>query len=275
MYQINIENLLKSGAHFGHPTSKWNPNFKKYIVAKKNGIHIIDLQETSRALEKASREIVKIVQGGGNVLFVGTKKQAQVAVQEAADRCGMYYVVERWLGGTLTNFATIKKSIRRLISLEKESGELYASLTKKEINMMERERIKLADLHRGIKDMKHLPAALFIIDGNYEMTAIKEAKRLGIPTFGIIDSNTDPNVIDFAIPANDDSIRTIQLITETISNVIIEARGGSIDDGSDKEVNVETVETETAVEETVNEENTEEVVEEVERVEEVTEQNEE
>ena len=275
MYQINVENLLKSGAHFGHPTSKWNPNFKKYIVAKKNGIHIIDLQETSRALEKASREIVKIVQGGGNVLFVGTKKQAQVAVQEAADRCGMYYVVERWLGGTLTNFATIKKSIRRLISLEKESGELYASLTKKEINMMERERIKLADLHRGIKDMKHLPAGLFIIDGNYEMTAIKEAKRLGIPTFGIIDSNTDPNVIDFAIPANDDSIRTIQLITETISNVIIEARGGSIDDGSDKEVNVETVETETAVEETVNEENTEEVVEEVETVEEVTEENEE
>ena len=275
MYQINVENLLKSGAHFGHPTSKWNPNFKKYIVAKKNGIHIIDLQETSRGLEKASREIVKIVQGGGNVLFVGTKKQAQVAVQEAADRCGMYYVVERWLGGTLTNFATIKKSIRRLISLEKESGELYASLTKKEINMMERERIKLADLHRGIKDMKHLPAALFIIDGNYEMTAIKEAKRLGIPTFGIIDSNTDPNVIDFAIPANDDSIRTIQLITETISNVIIEARGGSIDDGSDKEVNVETVEIETTVEETVNEETTEKVVEEVETVEEVTEENEE
>ena len=131
MYQIDVENLLKSGAHFGHPTSKWNPNFKKYIVAKKNGIHIIDLQETQRAIDKACREIVRIVQGGGNVLFVGTKKQAQVAIQEAADRCGMYYVVERWLGGTLTNFATIKKSIRRLISLEKESGELYASLTKK------------------------------------------------------------------------------------------------------------------------------------------------
>ncbi len=233
MIQTNVENLLKTGAHFGHPTSKWNPNFKKYIVAKKNGIHIIDLQETQRTLDKSIREIVKIVQNGGNVLFVGTKKQAQVAIQEAADKCGMYYVVERWLGGTLTNFSTIKKSIRRLITLEKESGELYASLTKKEITMMERERIKLADLHRGIKDMKHLPAALFIIDGNFEQTAIKEAKRLGIPTFGIVDSNTDPNVVDFPIPANDDSIRTIQLIADTISNAIIEAKGGNNQETSD------------------------------------------
>lgn len=233
MIQTKVENLLKTGAHFGHPTSKWNPNFKKYIVAKKNGIHIIDLQETQRTLDKSIREIVKIVQNGGNVLFVGTKKQAQVAIQEAADKCGMYYVVERWLGGTLTNFSTIKKSIRRLISLEKESGELYASLTKKEITMMERERIKLADLHRGIKDMKHLPAALFIIDGNFEQTAIKEAKRLGIPTFGIVDSNTDPNVVDFPIPANDDSIRTIQLIADTISNAIIEAKGGTNQEVSD------------------------------------------
>ena len=233
MTQTNVENLLKTGAHFGHPTSKWNPNFKKYIVAKKNGIHIIDLQETQRTLDKSIREIVKIVQNGGNVLFVGTKKQAQVAIQEAADKCGMYYVVERWLGGTLTNFSTIKKSIRRLISLEKESGELYASLTKKEITMMERERIKLADLHRGIKDMKHLPAALFIIDGNFEQTAIKEAQRLGIPTFGIVDSNTDPNVVDFPIPANDDSIRTIQLIADTISNAIIEAKGGNNQEVSD------------------------------------------
>tara|TARA_B100001029_G_C15059291_1_gene456975 strand:+ start:389 stop:1186 length:798 start_codon:yes stop_codon:yes gene_type:complete len=232
MYQIDIENLLKSGAHFGHPTSKRNPNFKKYIVARKNGIHIIDLKETQRALERACREIVQIVQSGGNILFVGTKKQAQVAIQEAADRCGMYYVVERWLGGTLTNFATIKKSIKRLISLEKESRELYASLTKKEITMMERERIKLADLHRGIKDMKHLPSALFIIDGNYEQTAIKEAKRLGIPTFGIIDSNTDPSVINYPIPANDDSIRTIQLISDTISSAIIDAKGGSVEEES-------------------------------------------
>ncbi len=266
MYQINVDNLLKSGAHFGHPTSKWNPSFKKYIVAKKNGIHIIDLQETHRALEKSCREIVKIVKSGGNVLFVGTKKQAQIAVQESADKCGMYYVVERWLGGTLTNFSTIKKSIRRLITLEKESGELYASLTKKEINMMERERIKLADLHRGIKDMKHLPSALFIIDGNHEHTAIREAKRLGIPTFGIIDSNTNPNVVDFAIPANDDSIRTIRLITETISNVIIEARGGTIDDMKGEDVvNVElesSVDSEEIVVEEINEDVVSEIVEE-------------
>ena len=168
--------------------------------------------------------------------------------------------------------ATIKKSIRRLVSLEKESGELYASLTKKEINMMDRERIKLADLHRGIKDMKHLPAALFIIDGNHEQTAIKEAKRLGIPTFGIIDSNTNPNVIDYTIPANDDSIRTIKLITETIANVIIEARGGSIAENDVVEENkLEYVESESAVqvEETevnIEEKIEEEVVESVEKV---------
>ena len=229
MTQTNVENLLKTGAHFGHPTSKWNPNFKKYIVAKKNGIHIIDLKETQRTLDKSIREIVKIVQNGGNVLFVGTKKQAQVAIQEAADKCGMYYVVERWLGGTLTNFSTIKKSIRRLISLEKESGELYASLTKKEITMMERERIKLADLHRGIKDMRKPPDAVVVVDGQYEATAIKEATSMGIPTIALIDSNTDPNIVDFPIPANDDSLRTIQLIIGSIADSIIEVKGENKD----------------------------------------------
>ena len=238
MYQLQVEQLLKAGAHFGHPTSKWNPNFKPFIATKKNGIHIIDLEETLRSLGKAEREITRIVKKGGNVLFVGTKKQAQDVVQEASDKCSMYYVVERWLGGTLTNFSTIKKSIRRLIVLEKDSGELYASLTKKEVNMLERERIKLADLHRGIKDMKHLPAALVFVDGIYESTAIKEAQRLGIPTIGIIDSNTDPTGIDFPIPANDDSIRTIQLIMDSLAETILEARGGRNDSESNSKQNV-------------------------------------
>ena len=233
MYQLQVEQLLKAGAHFGHPTSKWNPNFKPYIATKKNGIHIIDLEETLRELNKAEREITRLVKKGGNILFVGTKKQAQDVVQEASDKCSMYYVVERWLGGTLTNFATIKKSIRRLTMLEKDAGELYSSLTKKEVNKLERERIKLADLHRGIKDMKHLPAGLVLVDGIYESTAIKEAQRLGIPTFGIIDSNTDPTGIDFPIPANDDSIRTIQLIMDSIANSILDARGGVNDSAAE------------------------------------------
>ena len=172
-------------------------------------------------------EITQIVGDGGNVLFVGTKKQAKDAVQQAADRCSMYYIVERWLGGTLTNYGTIKKSIKRLLILEKESSEIYTNLTKKELSMLERERVKLADLHRGIKDMKHLPKALFFVDGIHERIAISEAKNLGIPTFGIVDSNTDPRNIDFPIPANDDSMKTISLIVNYICDTIIEATGGT------------------------------------------------
>ena len=167
-------------------------------------------------------DVQKIVQDDGNVLFVGTKKQAKDVVQRAADRCGMYYIVERWLGGTLTNYGTIKKSIKRLTILEKESSDIYANLTKKELNSLERERLRLADLHRGIKDMKHLPSALFFVDGIHEKIAIAEAGVLGIPTFGIIDSNTDPTDIDYPIPANDDSMKTIHLIVNYIANEIIE-----------------------------------------------------
>ena len=194
---------------------------------KKNGVYIIDMEQTSQCMVKAAKEITQIVREGGNVLFVGTKKQAKDAVQQAADRCSMYYIVERWLGGTLTNYGTIKKSIKRLLVLEKESSEIYANLTKKELSMLERERIKLADLHRGIKDMKHLPKALFFVDGIQERIAISEAINLGIPTFGIVDSNTDPRNIDFPIPANDDSMKTIGLIVNYIANTIIEATGGT------------------------------------------------
>ena len=228
MDQLTVEKLINAGAHFGHPTHRWNPNYKNYISMKKNGVYIIDMEKTSQCINVASKELSRIVKNGGNVLFVGTKKQAKDAVQQAADRCGMYYIVERWLGGTLTNYGTIKKSIKRLLSLEKESSEIYSNLTKKETGMLERERIKLADLHRGIKDMKHLPAALFFIDGIHEKIAISEAKILGIPTFGIIDSNTDPRGVDFPIPANDDSMKTIKLIVDYFANVIITASGGEM-----------------------------------------------
>ena len=226
MNHITIEELIKAGAHFGHPTHRWNPNYKNYISMKKNGVYIIDLEQTNQCMVNASLEMTRIVRNSGNVLFVGTKKQAKDAIQQAADRCGMYYIVERWLGGTLTNYGTIKKSIKRLLILEKESSEIYINLTKKEMGMLERERIKLADLHRGIKDMKHLPAALFFVDGIQERISISEAKILGIPTFGIVDSNTDPRDIDFPIPANDDSMKTIKLIADYMADVIIEANGG-------------------------------------------------
>ena len=227
MNHITVEELIKAGAHFGHPTHRWNPNFKNYISMKKNGVYIIDMEQTSQCMVKAAKEITKIVRDGGNVLFVGTKKQAKDAVQQAADRCSMYYIVERWLGGTLTNYGTIKKSIKRLLILEKESSEIYTNLTKKELSMLERERVKLADLHRGIKDMKHLPKALFFVDGIHERIAISEAKNLGIPTFGIVDSNTAPRNIDFPIPANDDSMKTISLIVNYICDTIIETTGGT------------------------------------------------
>jgi small subunit ribosomal protein S2 len=227
MNQLTVEELIKAGAHFGHPTHRWNPNYKGYIAMKKNGVYIIDMEQTSQCMVKAAKEITRIVREGGNVLFVGTKKQAKDAVQQAADRCSMYYIVERWLGGTLTNYGTIKKSIKRLLILEKESSEIYTNLTKKELSMLERERIKLADLHRGIKDMKHLPKALVFVDGIHEKIAISEAINLGIPTFGIVDSNTDPRNIDFPIPANDDSMKTIGLIVNYIADTIIEATGGT------------------------------------------------
>ena len=229
MKHISVEELIKVGAHFGHPTSRWHPGFNNYISMKKNGVHIIDMEQTSQCMIRAAQAIGKIVQDDGNILFVGTKKQAKDVVQQAADRCGMYYIVERWLGGTLTNYGTIKKSIKRLTILEKESSEIYVNLTKKELNSLERERLRLAGLHRGIKDMKHLPSALFFVDGIHEKIAISEARVLGIPTFGIIDSNTDPTNIDYPIPANDDSMKTIHLIVNYIADGIVDVTGGTMD----------------------------------------------
>ena len=224
MAEVKFEDLLGTGAHFGHVTRKWNPNFKPYILVEKNGVHIINLEETIIAIEKAKKYINSIVKKNGEILFVGTKKQAQDIVQQEADRCSMFYIVERWLGGTLTNFSTIKKSIKRLKQLEKEGSNLYENMTKKETQMLNREKVKLADQHRGIKDMKRLPDALIIVDAQYEDTAIKEAKRLDIPVIAIVDSNTDPNKVDYAIPANDDSMRTIQLIISALADSIIETK---------------------------------------------------
>ena len=223
MSKIKFEDLLGTGAHFGHVTRKWNPNFKPYVLMEKNGIHIINLEETILCLEKATNFIKSKSKKGGVFLFVGTKKQARDIVQQEADRCSMFYVVERWLGGTLTNFSTIKKSIKRLHMLEKEGSLIYENQTKKEVQMLNRERIKLSDQHRGIKDMRRLPDAVVIVDTKLESTAVAESRRLGIPIIAIVDSNTDPSLIDYPIPANDDSIRTIQLIMTALSDSIIES----------------------------------------------------
>ena len=234
MPEIKFEDLLGTGAHFGHVTRKWNPNFKPYILLEKNGVHIINLESTIEGFNKASAFVKEIISKNGEILFVGTKKQAQDIVQQEADKCSMFYIVERWLGGTLTNFSTIKKSIKRLKMLEKEGSNLYENLTKKETQMLNRERVKLADQHRGIKDMRRLPDAVIVVDGQYEATAILEAKRLSIPVIAIVDSNTDPSKVDYPIPANDDSIRTIQLIIAALADAVNEARGVSVEKNEKK-----------------------------------------
>jgi len=236
---LNIENLIKSGAHFGHPASKWNPQFKKFIVTVKNGIHIINVDKTIEYLNHALKELNIIAKNGGNILFVGTKSQAKDAIQSSADYCRMFYITERWLGGTLTNYSTIKKSIKRLKLLEKDSSSIYKNLTKKERSMLYREKLKLADLHRGIKDMRHLPSAIFVVDAKHEKIAISEAKCLGIPTFGIVDTNTDPNVVDYPIPANDDSIKTIKLILNYIAESIYNLSNIGKDDSDISDSSVE------------------------------------
>ena len=230
MAEVKFEDLLGTGAHFGHVTRKWDPNFKPYILLEKNGVHIINLELTIESIHKACGFIKDIVEKNGEILFVGTKKQAQDIVQQEADRCSMFYIVERWLGGTLTNFSTIKKSIKRLKMLEKEGSNLYENMTKKETQMLNREKVKLADQHRGIKDMRRLPDVLVVVDAQYEDTAIREAKRLEIPVVAIVDSNTNPNKVDYPIPANDDSMRTIQLIISALADSVLEVRGKTTDE---------------------------------------------
>jgi len=225
--QVSFKDLLGTGAHFGHVTRKWHPNYEPYILMERNGVHIINLEETVKHLNSAIDFIKKVVEKNGEILFVGTKKQAKDIVQQEADRCSMFYIVERWLGGTLTNFSTIKKSIKRLKALEKEGSTIYENLTKKEIQMLNRERLKLSDQHRGIKDMRRLPDAVVIVDVDREITALEEAIRLEIPVVAIVDTNCDPRIVDYPIPANDDSIRTIQIILSTIVDGILEVKNAN------------------------------------------------
>ena len=227
---VSMKQLLESGVHFGHATRRWNPKMAKYIFTARNGIYIIDLQKTANEIEKAYAALLEIAKNEGKVLFVGTKKQAQEAVKEEAERSGQYYVNQRWLGGTLTNFKTIRKRIKKLQDLYKmeEDGE-FAKLPKKEVIKLIAEREKLEKFLGGIKEMKKLPDALFIVDPRKEHNAILEARKLNIPVFGIVDTNCDPDDVDYVIPANDDAIRAVKLVTYVMGNAIIEANGGVVE----------------------------------------------
>ena len=238
---VSMKQLLESGVHFGHATRRWNPKMAKYIFTARNGIYIIDLQKTANEIEKAYAALLNIVKDGGKVLFVGTKKQAQDAVKEEALRCDQFYVNQRWLGGTLTNFKTIRKRIKKLQDLYKmeEDGE-FAKLPKKEVIKLIAEREKLEKFLGGIKEMKKLPDALFIVDPRKEHNAILEARKLNIPVFGIVDTNCDPDDVDYVIPANDDAIRAVKLVTWVMGNAVIEANGGVVEkfDDSQEQVNL-------------------------------------
>jgi len=230
-----MKNLLESGVHFGHQVKRWDPRMKKYIFAERNGIHIIDLQKTIQAIKDAYEAVRKTVAAGKTVLFVGTKKQAQQAVQKEAERCGMFYINSRWLGGMLTNFVTIKKSLLRLKKLEKmEVDGTFENLTKKEIASLGKERLKLQKNLGGIKELKELPGILFIIDTRKEAIAVAEAQRQGIPIVAVVDTNCNPDGIDYPIPGNDDAIRAITLFTQIIANAVVEA---------DNEVGLKIIET--------------------------------
>jgi len=236
MAVVSMKQLLESGVHFGHATRRWNPKMAPYIFTSRNGIHIIDLKLTQQKVEEAYNALLGIVQGGGTVLFVGTKKQAQSAIREAAAKTGQFYVDHRWLGGTLTNFKTIRRRIKRLHDLYKmEEDGTFDVLPKKEVLKLVHERNKLERNLGGIKEMKKLPDALFIVDPNKEVNAILEARKLNIPIISIVDTNCDPDLIDYVIPANDDAIRAVALIANVMANAVIEAQGGFVEKYDDDE----------------------------------------
>ena len=224
MAVVTMKNLLESGVHFGHQVKRWDPRMKKYIFAERNGIHIIDLQKTIAAIKDGYDEVRKVTAAGKSILFVGTKKQAQQAVQKEAERCGMFYVNNRWLGGMLTNFSTIKKSLQRLKKIEKmEVDGTFESLTKKEVSALQKEKSKLEKNLGGIKEMKELPGIVFIIDTHKEQIAVAEARRMGIPIIAVVDTNCNPEGITYPIPGNDDAIRAISLFTSIIANAVLES----------------------------------------------------
>jgi small subunit ribosomal protein S2 len=225
MAVITMKELLEAGVHFGHQVHRWNPKMKPYIFGARNGIHIIDLQKTVQLIEEAYKFIRSTVAEGKKVLFVGTKKQAQEAVREEAIRCGMFYVVNRWLGGTLTNFQTIRRSIEKFKQLEKlEESEVFKKLPKKEFMRLIKKREKMRKNYEGIKDMDQLPGALFVVDPKREEIAVKEANKLGIPVVAIVDTNCDPDPIDYVIPGNDDAIRAIKLISSKMADAVLEGK---------------------------------------------------
>ena len=231
MAVVSMSYLLEAGVHFGHQTKRWNPKMKEYIYTSRDEIYIIDLQKTAKKIEEAYAALNEIAKNGGKVLFVGTRKQAQEAIKEEAIRSNSYYVTERWLGGTLTNFKTIRRRIRRLEEIEKmEADGTFDLLPKKEVIGLKKEYAKLNNLLSGIREMNKLPQALYIVDPSKEEIAIREARKLNIPVFGIVDTNCDPDMVDYVIPANDDAIRAVKLITGVMANAIIEANGGEIID---------------------------------------------
>ena len=235
MAVVTMKSLLESGVHFGHQTKRWDPKMKKFIFAERNGIHIIDLQKTITAIKDAFETVRKNVLAGKAVLFVGTKRQAQQAIEREAKRCGMFFVSNRWLGGMLTNFTTITKSIQRLKKLEKmEVDGTFENLTKKEVARVLKERARLEKNLGGIKEMRDLPGVVFIIDTKVEAIAVAEAQRVGVPIVAVVDTNCNPDHIDYPIPGNDDAIRAINLIAQIIANAVIEA---------ENEVGLEVIET--------------------------------
>lgn len=222
-HRVQVEDLLKAGSHFGHLTSRWNPKMRDFIFMERNGIHIINLMQTQQLLDRAADAATRFSRQGKKILFVGTKKQARDTVRQEAEQCGAPFVVERWLGGTLTNFQTIRKSIRRMESIAKmETDGTLEQLKKKERLMKAREYEKLEKTLGGISDMARLPGALYIVDINREKIAVREARKLGIPIIAMVDTNTDPEIVDFPIPANDDALKSIQLITSVIARSIAE-----------------------------------------------------
>jgi small subunit ribosomal protein S2 len=224
---ISMKQLLEAGVHFGHQTRRWNPKMAPYIFTERNGIYIIDLQKTVGKVDEAYNFIKDVAASGNSILFVGTKKQAQESIQEEAERCGMFYVKERWLGGMLTNFPTIQKRIQRLRELEKMEEEgVFEVLPKKEVSQLRGEMEKLERFLGGIKDMKELPGAIFVVDPRKERIAVAEGRRLGIPLVGIVDTNCDPDEIDYVIPGNDDAIRAVKLLTAKMADAVIEGNQG-------------------------------------------------
>lgn len=227
MAVISMKQLLEAGVHFGHQTRRWNPKMAEYIFQARNGIHIIDLQKSSKKLDEAYDFLKNQAEEGKTVLFVGTKKQAQECAKEAAEKCGMYYVNQRWLGGTLTNFKTIRNRIKRLTDIEKmQEDGTFEVLPKKEVILLKKEMEKLEKNLGGIKEMTEIPGVMFVVDPNKEKIAILEARKLGIPVIGLVDTNCNPEDVDYAIPGNDDAIRAVKLIMDVMANAVIEGRQG-------------------------------------------------